>query len=117
MTLDKFDALGDWVEKGKAPDEIVATVDPANKDVPASWSPSSNASAVPVAAIWRATRAAIRRAERPSNARRCEAVPSIRGASLAAQAFRHPNRDSLGGSEAGARLARHRPPIRSTPDP
>ena len=40
MTLDKFDALGDWVEKGKAPDEIVETVDPANKDVPASWSPS-----------------------------------------------------------------------------
>jgi hypothetical protein len=42
VTLDKFDALGalvDWVEKGKAPDRIIASVDPANKDVPASWSP------------------------------------------------------------------------------
>jgi feruloyl esterase len=39
--LDKFDALGalvDWVEKGKAPDRIIATVNPANKDVPADWS-------------------------------------------------------------------------------
>ena len=43
VTLDKFDALGaliDWVEKGKAPDEIIASVDPTNKDVPASWSPN-----------------------------------------------------------------------------
>ena len=43
MTLDKFDALSalvDWVEKGKAPDEIIAGIDPANKEVPASWSPS-----------------------------------------------------------------------------
>lgn len=39
--LDKFDALGaltDWVEKGKAPDRIIAGVNPANKDVPADWS-------------------------------------------------------------------------------
>ena len=39
--LDKFDALGaltDWVEKGKAPDRIIATINPANKDVPADWS-------------------------------------------------------------------------------
>jgi tannase/feruloyl esterase len=43
VTLDKFDALTalvDWVEKGKAPDRIVATVDPANKEIPASWSPT-----------------------------------------------------------------------------
>ncbi len=41
VTLDKFDALTaltDWVEKGKAPDQIIATVDPANKEIPASWS-------------------------------------------------------------------------------
>jgi Tannase and feruloyl esterase len=43
VTLDKFDALGalvDWVEKGKAPDTLVASADPANKEVPASWSPN-----------------------------------------------------------------------------
>ena len=43
VTLDKFDALTaliDWVEKGKAPDQIIATVDPANKEIPASWSPN-----------------------------------------------------------------------------
>jgi feruloyl esterase len=43
VTLDKFDALTalvDWVEKGKAPDRIIASVNPANKEVPASWSPS-----------------------------------------------------------------------------
>ena len=43
VALDKFDALTaltEWVEKGKAPDEIVASVDPANKDVPAAWSPN-----------------------------------------------------------------------------
>ena len=43
VTLDKFDALTaltDWVEKGKAPDQIIATVDPANKEIPASWSPT-----------------------------------------------------------------------------
>jgi feruloyl esterase len=43
VTLDKFDALTalvDWVEKGKAPDRIIASVDPANKEVPASWSPT-----------------------------------------------------------------------------
>jgi feruloyl esterase len=42
VALDKFDALSalmDWVEKGKAPEQIVATVNPANKEVPASWSP------------------------------------------------------------------------------
>jgi feruloyl esterase len=42
VTLDKFDALGalgDWVEKGKAPDTLVASADPANKEVPATWSP------------------------------------------------------------------------------
>jgi Tannase and feruloyl esterase len=43
VTLDKFDALGalvDWVEKGKAPVSLVASADPANKEVPASWSPN-----------------------------------------------------------------------------
>jgi len=43
LALDKFDALTalvDWVEKGKAPDRIIATVDPANKEIPASWSPT-----------------------------------------------------------------------------
>jgi hypothetical protein len=43
IALDKFDALTaltEWVEKGKAPDRIVATVNPANKDAPASWSPN-----------------------------------------------------------------------------
>ena len=42
LALDKFDALTaltDWVEKGKAPDEIVASVSAENKDIPASWSP------------------------------------------------------------------------------
>ena len=42
LALDKFDALTalmDWVESGKAPDRIVASVDPANKEIPASWSP------------------------------------------------------------------------------
>ena len=41
ITLDKFDALGalvDWVEKGKAPDQIVATADPSSKEIPAAWS-------------------------------------------------------------------------------
>ena len=43
VALDRFDALTaltDWVERGKAPDQIVATVDPANKEIPASWSRS-----------------------------------------------------------------------------
>ncbi len=43
LALDKFDALTaltDWVENGKAPDRIIATVDPANKEIPASWSPA-----------------------------------------------------------------------------
>jgi feruloyl esterase len=42
VTLDKFDALTaltDWVEKGKAPERITASANPANKEVPASWSP------------------------------------------------------------------------------
>ncbi len=43
LALDKFDALTalvDWVEKGKAPDRIIATADPTNKELPASWSPN-----------------------------------------------------------------------------
>ncbi|WP_439407250.1 tannase/feruloyl esterase family alpha/beta hydrolase [Bradyrhizobium sp. DASA03076] len=42
VTLDKFDALSaliDWVEKGKAPERVIASANPANKEVPASWSP------------------------------------------------------------------------------
>lgn len=42
VSLDRFDALSalmDWVEKGKAPEEIIATVNPANKEVPSAWSP------------------------------------------------------------------------------
>ncbi|MGY8681004.1 tannase/feruloyl esterase family alpha/beta hydrolase [Bradyrhizobium sp. UFLA05-153] len=42
VTLDKFDALTaltDWVEQGKAPERIVASINPANKEVPAAWSP------------------------------------------------------------------------------
>ena len=42
-TLDKFDALTaltDWVEKGKSPDRIVASINPANKEVPGSWNPN-----------------------------------------------------------------------------
>lgn len=43
VTLDRFDALTaltDWVEKGKVPDRIIASVNPANKEIPASWSPN-----------------------------------------------------------------------------
>ncbi|MGQ0683043.1 tannase/feruloyl esterase family alpha/beta hydrolase [Bradyrhizobium sp.] len=43
ITLEKFDALTaltDWVEKGKAPDQIIASINPANKEIPASWSPA-----------------------------------------------------------------------------
>ena len=43
IALEKFDALSalmDWVEKGKAPDQIIATANPANKEIPASWDPS-----------------------------------------------------------------------------
>lgn len=43
VALEKFDALGalmDWVEKGKAPDRIIASVNSANKEIPVAWSPS-----------------------------------------------------------------------------
>ncbi|MGJ4908064.1 tannase/feruloyl esterase family alpha/beta hydrolase [Bradyrhizobium sp. HKCCYLS2033] len=42
VTLEKFDALGalmDWVEKGKAPEAITASVNAANKELPSTWSP------------------------------------------------------------------------------
>ena len=42
VTLEKFDALGalmDWVEKGKAPEAITASVNAANKELPSGWSP------------------------------------------------------------------------------
>ena len=38
---DRFDVLGalvDWVEEGRAPQALVATVDPHNADLPAGWS-------------------------------------------------------------------------------
>ncbi len=38
---DQFDAYGalvDWVERGRAPAALVATVNPASKDLPADWS-------------------------------------------------------------------------------
>ncbi|WP_257166738.1 tannase/feruloyl esterase family alpha/beta hydrolase [Bradyrhizobium sp. SRS-191] len=41
VTLEKFDALGalmDWVEKGKAPEAITASVNAANKELPSNWS-------------------------------------------------------------------------------
>jgi pimeloyl-ACP methyl ester carboxylesterase len=41
VALEKFDALGaltDWVEKGKAPDRIIASVNPENPEIPPSWS-------------------------------------------------------------------------------
>jgi pimeloyl-ACP methyl ester carboxylesterase len=40
---DAFDALGamvDWVEKGQAPDRLIARVRADNKEIPASWSPA-----------------------------------------------------------------------------
>jgi feruloyl esterase len=40
-TTDQFDALGalvDWVENDRAPDEIIASVDPDNPELPESWS-------------------------------------------------------------------------------
>jgi len=40
---DRFDALSAlvaWAEKGQAPDTILATVSPDNKEVPADWSPT-----------------------------------------------------------------------------
>jgi pimeloyl-ACP methyl ester carboxylesterase len=41
VALDKFDALTaltDWVERGRAPERIVASIDPANKEIPPTWS-------------------------------------------------------------------------------
>jgi feruloyl esterase len=42
-TADSFDALGaivDWVEKGHAPDALLASVRPDNKELPSGWSKS-----------------------------------------------------------------------------
>lgn len=33
-------ALVDWVEQGSAPDQLIASVNPANPEVPATWSPT-----------------------------------------------------------------------------
>jgi hypothetical protein len=41
VALERFDALQaltDWVEKGNAPERIVASVNPANKEIPSDWS-------------------------------------------------------------------------------
>ena len=41
VALDKFDALTaltEWVEHGKAPERITSSIDPANKEIPATWS-------------------------------------------------------------------------------
>jgi hypothetical protein len=41
--LDRFDALEaltDWVEKGTAPERIVTSINPGNREVPSSWSAS-----------------------------------------------------------------------------
>jgi hypothetical protein len=43
LATDSFDALGaivDWVEKGDAPDAILASVRADNKELPANWSKS-----------------------------------------------------------------------------
>ena len=50
LALEKFDALTaltDWVEKGKAPEAIIASVNPANPEIPASWSPAAPARSAP----------------------------------------------------------------------
>ncbi len=36
--FDGLDALVNWVEKGQAPDMLLATVNPDNKELPATWS-------------------------------------------------------------------------------
>jgi hypothetical protein len=41
--VERFDALTalmDWVEKGVAPERITASVSPANREIPAGWSPT-----------------------------------------------------------------------------
>ena len=41
VALDKFDALTaltEWVEHGKAPERIISSIDPTNKEIPATWS-------------------------------------------------------------------------------
>ena len=40
--LEKFDALTalmDWVEQGRAPEAITASVNPASREIPSDWSP------------------------------------------------------------------------------
>jgi pimeloyl-ACP methyl ester carboxylesterase len=37
--FDMLSAIVDWAEKGRAPDRIIASVRPDNKEVPADWSP------------------------------------------------------------------------------
>ena len=40
--MERFDALSalmEWVENGKAPASLIASANPANKELPASWSP------------------------------------------------------------------------------
>ena len=64
VALDKFDALGaliDWVEKGKAPDRIIASVDPANKEIPRLLEPETAPARSAPGRDTRNMRAAIRR--------------------------------------------------------
>jgi Tannase and feruloyl esterase len=63
---DSFDALGaivDWVEKGKAPDEILASVRADNKELPANWSKTRTRPLCPWPKIARYTGGDIEKAE------------------------------------------------------
>ena len=55
---DQFDALGalvDWVEQGKAPDRIVASVNPRNTELPADWSKTRSRALCPWPQVARYT--------------------------------------------------------------
>ncbi|MFZ7113628.1 MAG: tannase/feruloyl esterase family alpha/beta hydrolase, partial [Desulfatiglandales bacterium] len=46
-----FKALVDWVERGIAPDSVVATVNPGNPDVPSDWNPDRSRPLCPYPAV------------------------------------------------------------------
>ena len=57
-STDQFDALGalvDWVEQGKAPDRIVASVSPRNTELPADWSKTRSRALCPWPQVARYT--------------------------------------------------------------
>ena len=59
-TTDNFDMLSaivDWVEKGRAPDRVIAGITPGNKEIPADWSPNRTRPLCP----WPKVRALSRR--------------------------------------------------------